>query len=46
MLYSSTGYDEFDLSLYADNFNLKQLYLETKFHCKHSRCMTDAMVLS
>jgi len=46
MFYFSTAYDEFDLMLYADNFDLKQLYLETRFHCRHSCCMTDATVLT
>lgn len=26
--------------------DLKQLYLESRFHCRHSCCMTDATVLS
>lgn len=28
MVYFSTVHDEFDLTVYADNFDLKQLYLE------------------
>lgn len=44
--YFSTVCDEFDLAFYADNFDLKQLYLETRLYCKHSCCMTDATVLT
>lgn len=46
MFYFSTVYDEFDPTSYADNFDLKQLYLESRLHCKHSCCVTDATVLT
>lgn len=46
MICFSPACDEFDLTLYADKSDLKQLYLESRFHCRHSCCMTDATVLS
>lgn len=46
MFYFSPASDEFELAVCADNPDLKQLYLESRFHCRHSCCMTDATVLS
>lgn len=42
----SPASDEFELTFYADRPDLKQLYLESRFHCRHSCCMTDATVVS